>query len=236
MGRFTGSLETQEESKSGRQGVGRWLAWYDDERDAPFSNEVERFLKGNANHVKSIKRNSASYQATSGVSITRSARELASAGASLFTAHHGVRVWLFSGPLGAGKSTMIRGMLRAAGYRRIAQSPTYVLVHPYRIGPMTVVHVDAYRVRAHLEWAALGLEEWLHHPNTAILIEWPEKLPPYRWGNCAKISIGLHPRGRRIWWQIMSPAGAKRSEPRQARSRPRRSSRPRRNRPPAVGR
>lgn len=155
--------------------------------------------------MKRIKRNSASYQDRTGVSTTSSAAQLSALGGRLFAAHPTVRVWLFSGPLGAGKSTMIRGMLRAAGHRGATQSPTYVLVHPYWVGGRAFVHIDAYRVRDRREWAALGIDEWLSDPWAMMFVEWPEKLHGQRWGAIMRVSIAVRPRGRLVRWRAVRP-------------------------------
>jgi tRNA threonylcarbamoyladenosine biosynthesis protein TsaE len=79
-----------------------------------------------------------------------------------------------SGALGAGKSTLARGILRALGWQDDVPSPTFTLVQPY--GPpalaFEVWHVDLYRIDTPDEVDALGLFE----TDAALLIEWPERL------------------------------------------------------------
>jgi tRNA threonylcarbamoyladenosine biosynthesis protein TsaE len=78
------------------------------------------------------------------------------------------------GDLGAGKTTLVRGFLRARGVAGKVRSPTYTLVEPH-IGPdHTYVHVDLYRLQGPGEIADLGLRDYLE-PGHVVLIEWPER-------------------------------------------------------------
>ncbi len=80
------------------------------------------------------------------------------------------------GPLGAGKTTWVRALLRALGHEGVVPSPTYTLVEPYRTHAHTVYHVDLYRMQDEAEFEALGLRE--HFDGQAlVLIEWPERCP-----------------------------------------------------------
>ena len=78
------------------------------------------------------------------------------------------------GELGAGKTTLARGLLRGLGHRGRVPSPTYTLVEPYTLGAITVYHIDLYRVRQIEELRYLGLEDCLG-PGAVWLVEWPER-------------------------------------------------------------
>lgn len=79
-----------------------------------------------------------------------------------------------SGDLGAGKTTLVGGMLHALGHSGPARSPTYTLIEPYRFGGRDVVHCDLYRLRHPDELDDLGLRD-LRGPGSVLLVEWPEK-------------------------------------------------------------
>ena len=80
------------------------------------------------------------------------------------------------GPLGAGKSTIARAMLRAAGVSGPLPSPTYTLIEPYSLPGLRFLHLDLYRLSDADELALLGLDE-LRAPGTIALVEWAARLP-----------------------------------------------------------
>lgn len=78
------------------------------------------------------------------------------------------------GPLGAGKTTLVRGLLKALGYTGTIKSPTYTLVESYQLRGMPLFHFDLYRLKHPQELLDIGLEDYLQ-PEAICLIEWPEK-------------------------------------------------------------
>lgn len=79
-----------------------------------------------------------------------------------------------TGDLGAGKTTLTRGFLRALGAQGSVRSPTYTLVEFYELGGLTALHLDLYRLREPSELDELGLRDWAK-PHHVWLIEWPDR-------------------------------------------------------------
>jgi tRNA threonylcarbamoyladenosine biosynthesis protein TsaE len=79
----------------------------------------------------------------------------------------------FSGPLGAGKTTLIRAMLAHLGYVGSVKSPSYAVVETYGSVTPVVHHFDLYRIRAADELYELGIESYLDG-SALVLVEWPE--------------------------------------------------------------
>jgi len=80
------------------------------------------------------------------------------------------------GPIGAGKTTLVRGMTEATGSPVAATSPSFVLIHQYP-GDPALLHADLYRLTDPHEVAALGIEEQASELGAAIAVEWAERCP-----------------------------------------------------------
>ena len=81
-----------------------------------------------------------------------------------------------TGPLGAGKTTLARGLLKALGVSGRIKSPTYTLIEPYETTSGPVHHLDLYRLDHPGELEFLGLTDFLDEPGL-VLVEWPAKAP-----------------------------------------------------------
>jgi tRNA threonylcarbamoyladenosine biosynthesis protein TsaE len=99
------------------------------------------------------------------------------------------------GELGAGKTTLVRGAVRALGHEGPVRSPTYTLVEVYAVSRLDLHHFDFYRFHDPREWIDAGFRESFNG-RTVSLIEWPERaggqLPPAD----VDIALGLHEAGR----------------------------------------
>lgn len=97
-----------------------------------------------------------------------------------------------SGPLGAGKTSVARGLLAALGLSGEAPSPSFAIVQPYA-PPETrlpVLHVDLYRIDDPAELDELGLDDALG--DAVLLVEWPERAPD-RWPEALALALELLP-------------------------------------------
>lgn len=109
---------------------------------------------------------------------THSAEETIALGRQLAPQLAPPKLVLLRGDLGAGKTTMVKGIAQAfdAADEEDVTSPTFTLVHEYRGPKVTVIHIDLYRIDTERELATLGLDDYMRE-NTVVLIEWGEKFP-----------------------------------------------------------
>jgi tRNA threonylcarbamoyladenosine biosynthesis protein TsaE len=99
------------------------------------------------------------------------------AGARLASALRGGMVIAISGELGAGKTTLVRGCLRALGWEAPVKSPTYMLVEQYPLSSLYFFHFDFYRFADPSEWETAGLADCFRDDSVCI-VEWPERVAP----------------------------------------------------------
>lgn len=79
-----------------------------------------------------------------------------------------------SGPLGGGKTTLVRGLLAGFGHTGAVKSPTFSLIEPYVLSRLNFYHFDLYRLKTPEEWDESGFREYFEGRSIS-LIEWPEK-------------------------------------------------------------
>jgi tRNA threonylcarbamoyladenosine biosynthesis protein TsaE len=110
------------------------------------------------------------------------------------------------GELGAGKTTLTRGLMRGFGYDGPVKSPTYTLIEPYELDGRRVSHLDLYRVGDPAELEYLGLRELTAQPGV-ILVEWPERGEGWLPDADLDIRIDYRGAGRSVSISAASPRG-----------------------------
>ena len=116
------------------------------------------------------------------------------------------------GDLGAGKTTLVRGILRGLGFEGEVASPTFPIVQPYEELAMPVWHVDLYRIENPAELEELALDE--AREEAALLIEWPERLGALLWPDALRLTLSRTQDGARALTVEVPPAWGSRWPPR----------------------
>ena len=123
--------------------------------------------------------------------ITHSAEETVALGRKLATTLESARMVILRGSLGAGKTTLVKGIaegLHAASQDDVT-SPTFTLIHEYRGPGVNLYHVDLYRVDTPRELDTLGLDELFAEDGNVVLLEWGEKFKRFEQERDVEISL-----------------------------------------------
>ena len=101
------------------------------------------------------------------------------------------------GGLGAGKTTLARGMLEGLGLQEEAPSPSFAIVQPYDVPEvrLPVAHVDLYRLDSPAEAEELALDDYLM--DSLLIVEWPDRLGEEAWPDALRLHIDIEPDGAR---------------------------------------
>src|SRR3984957_1434129 len=123
---------------------------------------------------------------------THSAEETIAYGRNLAAQLAPPLIVLLRGDLGAGKTTLVKGVAEGFGAAHAddVTSPTFTLIHEYRGHTVTLYHIDLYRIDTERELETIGLDDLLA-PNCILLIEWGEKFPRLQREQKLEISLEL---------------------------------------------
>ena len=122
---------------------------------------------------------------------THSADETIALGRTLAPQLAPPKLVLLRGELGAGKTTLVKGIAEAlhAAAQEEVTSPTFTLIHEYRGPDVNIFHIDLYRIETERELATLGIDDLLRDPRSLVLIEWGEKFPRFTAERDVEIAI-----------------------------------------------
>jgi len=99
------------------------------------------------------------------------------------------------GDLGAGKTTLVRGLLRELGVSGAVKSPSYTLLEPYKLSRLNLYHFDFYRFKNSQEFADVGFSEYFG-PGAVCVAEWPGKAGEFLPGADLRIALRALNTGR----------------------------------------
>jgi tRNA threonylcarbamoyladenosine biosynthesis protein TsaE len=128
--------------------------------------------------------------------VTRSAAETVELGRALSSALRPGDVVAFYGDLGAGKTTMIKGVAAGLGVTEVVKSPSFVIVTEY-VGRLPVYHVDLYRLNENSDFESIGLDSYLAGDGVC-LIEWAERAEKALSNRAIRVRMSVDGTGRRI--------------------------------------
>ena len=110
------------------------------------------------------------------------------------------------GELGAGKTTLPRGLAQGIGHEGAVKSPTYTLVEPYEHLTPTLYHFDLYRLGDPEELEFMGLRDYVNG-ESIVLIEWPERGGVFLPAPDLELTIAVEGEGRRVTAEASTSAG-----------------------------
>src|SRR4051812_40891660 len=127
-------------------------------------------------------------------------------GARLAAGVRAGRVLHLRGELGSGKTTLVRGLLRALGEAGRVKSPTYGLVELYSVSSLNLYHFDFYRFKDRAEWLSSGFRDYFN-PDSVCIVEWPERAGDLLAPPDVAIALEFDGAGRRAFLKAHSDSG-----------------------------
>ncbi|MCM2132089.1 tRNA (adenosine(37)-N6)-threonylcarbamoyltransferase complex ATPase subunit type 1 TsaE [Larsenimonas rhizosphaerae] len=112
------------------------------------------------------------------------------------------------GELGAGKTTLTRGLLRAYGYEGAVKSPTYTLMEPYELATVQLYHFDLYRLGDPEELEFVGARDVLGRDDAIVVVEWPVRGEGWLSEPDLLLQLEVLPEGRHVVIDARTTYGA----------------------------
>lgn len=134
--------------------------------------------------------------------FTSSEEQTKKIGLDLANRLQGGDILCLSGELGAGKTTLVKGLAAGLGIKKEITSPTFTLLNIYEVkkdGIRKLVHIDTYRLKNEEELLDIGAEDYLGAADTVCVIEWPEKIEELlKNKRTLNLKMGHEKNGRKI--------------------------------------